>query len=146
VNKGRALTAWTDVVLAKALGQEPCQAAFPTWEQRVSEVGADAEVAWLAGITRGLCPAVAVRERRPSVAWKVRVDSDQPINGARLTCGTETSAVGLGAGDNVAQFRGEPGPCDLTLYGVTPLTTRVEVPVVGGAGRCVVRGGVVGCN
>ena len=146
VTKGRALVAWTDVVLAKALGQEPCKAAFPTWQQRVSEVGADSEVAWLAGITRGLCPAVAERARRPDVSWKLRIDSDQPITGAGLQCGAQTSTDTLGADDTVAQFTAEPGPCDLTLDGVTPLRARVEIPVVGGAGRCLVRGGVMSCN
>lgn len=155
VNKGRALMAWTDLVLARAMAPrsrgagDPCPPAFTIWQDRVAELGPDAEIGWLDGITAPLCGGMAVTfpaTPRVSVAYTVTVDSDAAVGGATLTCGRWTGSAVLSGSDKVARFDASPGACTLTVQGAMPLTTQVQVPAVGGTLRCLVRNGAMVCN
>jgi Ca-activated chloride channel family protein len=150
VRKGRALMAWTDLILARALGNAPCMAPFTVWQERVSLLGPDAEIAWLDGLTSPLCGAQPIAQKPAAasgVAYKVKVDSDVPIAEVSLACGTTTARQALSGSDTVARFDSTvPGTCTLTLAGVVPMQASVEVPSTGGDTRCVVRGGRVTCT
>jgi hypothetical protein len=149
VQKGRALMAWIDLILARALGDSPCGAPFATWQERVGALGADAEVGWLDGLTSPLCGARPVEPKPVSrgVAYKVKVDTDVPIAEVALACGGSTLHAALSGSDTVARFdAASPGACTLTLGGIVPMQAKVQVPTTGGDTRCVVRGGRVSCT
>lgn len=149
LQKGRALVAWTDLILARSLGSSPCGAPFATWQERVAAVGEDAELAWLDGLTSPLCGREPVAVRPPAVrtaALKVKVDSDQPIPEVTLTCGGWHHDEPLGGSDSVARFDARPGACTLTLHGTVPMSAAVQVPETGADLRCVVRGGRLSCG
>ena len=140
--------AWTDLVLARTMGDSPCGAPFATWQERVDELGSDAEIAWLDGLTSPLCGATP----RPPVAavtgvpYKVKVDSDLPIAEVTLTCGGWHATESLTASDTVARFSARPGACTVTLQGNVPMVAQVSVPSTGADVRCMVRGGRVTCG
>lgn len=149
LRKGRALMAWTDLILARSLGDQPCGAPFATWRERVAAVGEDAELAWLDGLTSPLCGSAPVAVSRPAVStapFKVKVDSDLPIPEAMLSCSGWSGRERLSASDTVATFEARPGACTLTLQGTVPMSTTVQVPATGGDLRCVVRAGRMSCG
>ena len=150
LHKGRALLAWTDMILARSLGNDPCGAPFTAWTERVDTLGEDAEVAWLDSLTAPLCGArptvpksVATVSRVP---YKVRVDADQVIAEVELRCGAESRSEALRVGSNVAVFDVRPGSCEVVLQGNVPMVASVQVPSVGGDVRCLVRGGRIRCG
>lgn len=165
VNKGQALMAWTDFVLARAMTPRsynvvnPCPPAFATWQDRVAELGPDTEIGWLDGITAPLCQGQAVTfplTPRVSVPYTITVDSDAAVSGATLTCGRWSGTEALSGSDKVARFDASPGVCNLTVQGAVPLatqvqggvplSTQVQVPAVGGKLRCLVRAGAMSCS
>lgn len=149
VRKGRALMAWTDVLLEKAMGGDPCGEALRTYGQRAARVADDAEIAFVNGLVRRQCPGFepsTIAEVSERVAYKVRVDSDIPIAEVGLVCDGQRWTERLTGSDNVARFTAVPGVCTLTLGGAVEMRARVEVPVTGGDARCLVRGGRVSCG
>lgn len=148
VNKGRALMAWTDLILARSMGGNPCGASFSTWQERVATLGADAEIGWLDGLTSPLCgarpvePPIAVS----GVTYRVKVDSDLPIAEVTMRCAGRESREQLTGSDTVASFSVQPGSCVLTLQGNVPMQTTVKVPETGADVRCLVRGGRMSCS
>lgn len=147
VRKGRTLMAWTDMILARSLGAEPCAAPYTTWADRVRGLGPDAEIAWLDSVTAPLCgrePVSTTPEPERGVAYKVKIDADQMIPEATLRCAGEDLVRPVSG--NVATFRVEPGACDLVLPGIVPLVAKVTVPKTGGDIRCVLRGGKLSCG
>lgn len=149
LRKGRALMGWTDLILARSLGNDPCGTPFATWQDRVAEVGEDAELAWLDGVTSPLCSAAPVAQvpRPRGVDLKVRVDSDVAIAEVAVACGSSNKRAALSSGGNVARFTGvTPGTCTVTLDGVVPMVASLQVPTGGGQATCRVRGGRLGCS
>ena len=149
MRKARALMAWTDVILARTLGNSPCDAPIATWRERVDRLGEDAEVQWLDGLTSPLCGAepVVPRPAARGVAFKVKLDSDLPIAEVGLTCSGRTEVEALSGSDTVARFTSAtPGGCTLVLQGTVPMQAQVEVPSTGGEVRCTVRAGRVSCG
>ncbi len=147
LRKGRALMAWTDLVLARTLGNDPCASPYTTWDGRVRDVGPDAELAWLDGLTAPLCGERPIAESmvmKPGVPLKVRVDADQTIAEVGLRCGGDAQTVTLSG--NVAIFSAAPGQCQLILQGTVPMTAQVDVPTTGGDVRCILRGGKLSCG
>ncbi|MSQ01809.1 MAG: VWA domain-containing protein [Myxococcales bacterium] len=149
LHKGRALLAWSDMIMTRSLGGDPCGAPYSTWSERVDALGEDAEVAWLDSLTSPLCgqrpttpKTVAVR----GVPYKVKVDADQVIAEVAMECGQKTASESLSRGSNVATFEVRPGSCQLVLYGAVPMVASVQVPQAGGDVRCVVRGGRLSCG
>lgn len=150
LHKGRALLAWTDLILARSLGNDPCGAPYATWDERAGELGDDAEIAWLDGLTAPLCGQTPSTPKRvasvPGVPYKVKVDADQVIAEVGMQCGGKSSNESLSAGSNVVRFDAKPGACQLVLYGNVPMYASVDVPATGGDVRCVVRGGRLSCG
>jgi Ca-activated chloride channel family protein len=150
LHKGRALLAWTDLILARSLGNDPCGAPYSVWSERVDELGEDAEVAWLDGLTAPLCGARPTVPRTvaqvPGVPYKVKVDADQVIAEVGMRCGGKSHSESLTRGSSVAAFDVRPGSCELVLYGNVPMYASVQVPSTGGDVRCVVRGGRLSCG
>ena len=149
LRKGRALMGWTDLILARALGNDPCGSPFATWQDRVAQVGEDAELAWLDGMTSPLCATAPVAQtpRPRGVDLKVRVDSDVPIAEVAVACGSSNKRAALNSGGNVARFTGvTPGSCTVTLDGIVPMVASLQVPTGGGQANCRVRGGRLGCS
>lgn len=146
--KGRALMAWSDLLLNKSLGGQVCGAPMDTWRQRVAELGQDAEINWLDGLTSPLCgqAPVPVQPVTRTVALKVKLDSDTPIAEVGLQCGGWHGSDTLGSGESVARFDARPGSCVLTLQGNVPMTTVIQVPETGADVRCVLRGGRLACS
>ena len=150
LHKGRALLAWTDLILARSLGNDPCGAPYGVWSDRVDQLGEDAEIAWLDGLTAPLCgerPTVPKTVASiPGVPYKVKVDADQVIAEVAMRCGSKSLSESLSAGKSVATFDVRPGSCELVLYGNVPMYASVQVPSTGGDVRCLVRGGRLSCG
>ncbi len=149
LHKGRALLAWTDMIMARSLGNDPCGAPYATFAERVDELGEDAEIAWLDGLTSPLCgarPTVPKTVAVKGVPYKVKVDADQVIAEVGMQCGSKAFSEDLVRGSNVATFEVRPGSCQLVLQGTVPMYASVEVPKTGGDVRCVVRGGRLSCG
>lgn len=147
--KGRALMAWSDLLMTKSLGGEVCGAPMSAWRQRVGELGQDAEISWLDGLTSPLCgqaPVPVQPAPARTVSLKVKLDSDMPIAEVGLQCGGWHGSDALSSGDQVARFDARPGSCVLTLQGNVPMSTTVQVPETGADLRCVVRGGRLACS
>jgi len=148
LQKGRALMAWTDLLMTRSLGGEVCGQPMTTWRERVSALGQDAEISWLDSLTSPLCgqAPVPVAPTPRTVALKVKLDSDLPIAEVGLSCGSWHGSDSLGSGESVARFDARPGSCTLTLQGTVPMSTQVQVPETGADLRCVVRAGRLACN
>jgi len=149
VDKGLALMAWTDMLTAQALGDNPCGDPLRAYARRAAKLPEDAEIAFVTGLVRNQCGPFELPAANPAVGrvgYKVRVDSDQPIAEVALSCGGDRLREKLGGGTTVASFESIPGTCDLTLVGRVEMRTRVEVPETGGSTRCVVRGGRLRCS
>jgi|GEM_PF-1013716 len=149
LHKGQALIAWTDMILARSMRNDPCGAPFQRWQDRVRATGPDAELQWLDGLTSPLCGATPRVPEAPiarGVPYKVKIDSDLPIAEVSLTCGGWKDTETLTAGTSVARFEPTPGKCTLVLQGTVPMSAAVDVPATGADVRCVVRGGRVSCG
>ena len=147
LHKGRALLAWTDLILARSLGNDPCGAPYAVWDERAAKVSDDAELAWLDGLTAPLCGhSPGGTKRVAGVPFKVNVDADQVIAEVAMQCDGKRTAESLTAGTRVARFDARPGKCQVVLYGNVPMQTSVTVPATGGDVRCVVRGGRMSCG
>ncbi len=150
LRKARALMAWTDLLLAEAMGGAPCSAPLDTYRARLVGLGDDAEIAYVNGLVEDQCRVRLTPPEPPppppGVAYKVRVDADLPIAEVVLECRGVRRAESLTAGESVATFQVPPGPCQLSLEGAVPMTTRITVPQTGGQVRCVVRGGRMSCS
>ncbi len=149
VRKARALHAWTDMLLADAMGGDACGETLDTYASRAGRLADDAEIAFVNGLVRGRCgtfelPSVVSNE---GVPFKVRVDSDVAIGSIALACGESRWTEKVTPEDAIARFEdAAPGVCDLTLSGAVDMTARVEVPSTGGDLRCIVRGGRIACS
>jgi Ca-activated chloride channel family protein len=150
LRKGKALMAFSDWVMADAMGADPCSQALATYRQRAGLVPDDAEIGFVNGLVGRRCgvPMETVAlQAPPGVELKVKVDSDIPIGGVELDCGGRSHLEPISGSDTVARFQSvRPGACTLKLDGTTPMSTRVEVPSVGGDLRCMVRGGRISCG
>ncbi len=149
LHKGRALLAWSDMIMTRSLGGDPCGAPYSTWSERVDALGEDAEVAWLDSLTSPLCgqrPTTPKIVAARGVPYKVKVDADQVIAEVAMECGPKKASESLDRGSNVATFEVRPGSCQLVLYGAVPMVASVQVPKTGGDVRCVVRGGRLNCG
>ena len=147
VKKGRALMAWTDLILARSLGADPCDTPYDTWADRVRVLGPDAEVSWLDGLTSPLCgkpPVADTLTVAAGVPFKVKLDADQTIPELGLSCAGQQEVKALSG--NVAVFSAQPGVCELRVVGVVPMFASVKVPAGGGDVRCVLRGGRLSCG
>ena len=149
VDKGQALMAWTDVLLADAMGGDPCGDPLRTYGDRAGRLLDDAEVAFVNGLVQKRCPGFAPRSTLVSggrVPYKVRVDADIPIAEVALACAGQRFTDAISPSDTVARFDVVPGACTVTLTGAVEMAADVEVPSTGGDARCVVRGGRVSCT
>lgn len=149
VDKGLALMAWTDVLTAQALGDNPCGEPLRTYVRRASLLPDDAEIAFVTGLVRNQCGPFelpAEPERGRAVEFKVKVDADQPISQVSLSCAGSRVSQRLSTSSNVVTLRTTPGACDLALVGRLEMRTRIDVPETGGSTRCVVRGGRLRCK
>jgi Ca-activated chloride channel family protein len=148
LQKGRALMAWSDLLMTRSLGGDVCGQPMTTWRERVTALGQDAEISWLDSLTSPLCgqAPVPVAPMPRTVALKIKLDSDLPIAEVGLSCGSWHGSDSLGSGESVARFDARPGSCTLTLQGTVPMTTQVQVPETGADLRCVVRAGRLACN
>jgi Ca-activated chloride channel family protein len=147
LHKGQALMAFSDVVMAQAMGADACDAPLATYTERSAKVADDAEVLYTNGLIGGLCQVDLATVAPPGVAYKVRVDADMPIAEVELRCGDRRLAEKLSGSDTVARFASvQPGACTVELQGNVPMVAAVEVPSTGGDVRCVVRGGRLSCG
>lgn len=147
LNKAQALMAWTDLLAERSLGDRSCSSLRP-YRRAAAQVQGDAEIAYVSGLTGKLCGVdMSETVAATGVAFKVKLDADQPIAEVKLDCGGESWSKSLGGGTNVARFDDVyPGTCRLQLGGVVPMTASVEVPKAGGDVRCLVRGGRLNCD
>ena len=149
VDKAQALMAWTDMLMSDALGGSGCSEGMAAYSAEASQVGDDAEVAYINGLINQRCgvqiPTVPVPVLA-GVAYKVKLDTDLPIAEVMLECEGKRIAKALTAGSTVASFTVPPGSCLLSLQGNVPMQATVEVPSTGGDVRCVVRGGRMNCS
>ncbi|MCA9570022.1 MAG: VWA domain-containing protein, partial [Myxococcales bacterium] len=150
VRKARALMAFSDVMLARSMSGD-CEEAYGTFSSRTDGLGDDAEIAYVAGLAQKVCPSVRGEwTTRPVstslVDLKVKVDADIAVSGVTASCTSGRVTESLSASSTVARFRVSPGTCRLTLQGVVPMTTTVEVPEVDADVRCLVRGGRLSCD
>jgi len=148
LRKGQALMAFSDVVLAQAMGADHCGEPLRTFRQRAGRVTGDAEIAYVAGLLGDACGVNLASAVPAGVPFKVRVDADQAIPEVSLLCNDSApQRLQLSGSDTVASFEVvSPGACTVTLQGRVPMTAALEVPSVGGAVRCVVRGGRLSCS
>ena len=147
VRKGRALMAWTDILTAKAMGQDACGSAFTTYRQLLPGLHGDAEIAYVSELIGTWCAFDT-----PVATWtapaftRIRLDADIDVTEVALSCPTGTQRQQVGASDTVARFETTPGRCQVTLYGAVPMTAQVEVPQTGADLRCVARAGRLACH
>jgi len=145
LRKARALMAWTDLLLERAMGGSACGPALGVYAQRAALVGQDAEIAYVNDLVNQQC-GVQIPMDLQTVAYKVKLDSDMPIAEVALQCAAYQEQESLTAGVSAVTFQVPPGPCTLTLQGQVPMSTEVEVPATGGDLRCMVRGGRLDCS
>jgi Ca-activated chloride channel family protein len=145
--KGRALIAWTDVLTAKAMGQDACGAAFQDYRVSMGGLEGDAEIAYVSELLGRWCgrPEPVARWTAPAYT-KVRFESDVAVSEVELRCGGWNQAIAVTGSDKVATFEARAGSCDVTLHGNVPMTARITVPQTGGDVRCVARGGRMTCG
>ena len=149
LRKGMALMAFSDWVMAGAIGADPCGDALSTYRSRSSAVADDAEIAYVNGLVGNRCGVrlATVASSRGGVEVKVKVDADIPIAEVALECSGRTHLETLSGSDTVARFGSvRPGECTVKLEGTIPMAARIEVPQNGGDLRCMVRGGRVNCG
>lgn len=147
--KAAALTAWSDLLLTRAMGGEACGEGWDTFVQATRQVAGDAELAWVAEITNRQCgavPEVPVAQWTAPAQLKLRIDSDQPIGQVALDCTDGPHRTALRSGNQVASFQVTPGSCLVTLHGTVPMVARVEVAAQGTSSTCTIRGGRLACR
>jgi hypothetical protein len=150
VRKARALMSFSDLLLARSMGGE-CSEAFGTFNARLDGLSDDAEMQYVQGLANQQCPSARSEwTTRPVsnalVDLKVKVDSDIAVNSIAASCPSGKVTETLSGSTSVARFRVSPGTCKLTLNGVVPMTTTVDVPSVNTDVRCLVRGGRLNCT
>ena len=146
LDKARALMAWTDVLMERAMGGDACGTALDTYRRRAVLLSDDAEIGYVNSLVQRTCPGFEAVPDPATVAYKVTLDTDQPIAEVQLACGSQRVTERLSSSDRVARFDTVPGECQLVLQGVVPMRVAVQVPETGGQLRCVVRGGRLACN
>jgi Ca-activated chloride channel family protein len=151
VDKGLTLMAWSDALLADAVGADPCAAPLSAYSERSGRLLDDAEIAFVNGLVQKRCPGFAPAARlsrsgAPHVPYKIKVDADIPIAEVALACAGQRWTDAISPSDSVARFDATPGACTITLTGAVQMAADVEVPSTGGDARCVVRGGRVSCT
>ena len=151
VDKGLALMAWTDSLMAGAMGNGACGEAVDTYGSRAAKLTDDAEIAFVNDLVRKQCPdfepkASLVAATSSLVPYKVKIDSDIPIAEVALVCAGQRKTDAVGGADTIASFQVPAGSCTITLTGNVDMNAAVEVPSTGGDARCVVRGGRVSCS
>jgi Ca-activated chloride channel family protein len=140
VRKGRALMAFSELAMARAMGTDPCGEPLDIYRSRITLVRADPEIGFVSGLVDRLCPASQV-----AVELKVRVDADVPVDTVELACDGDSHREALSSRDTVARFRlARPGACTLKVGEQAPVA--VSVPRSGMDVRCVVRGGRTSCG
>lgn len=146
VRKARALMGFSDLLLADSQGD--CRSAWAPLATRLEGLSDDAEIAYVEKLARRVCPTGRSWEPEPEsagrVGLKVKLDSDITVSALDASCAS--SPVRLTAGSSVARFEARPGRCELTLQGVVPMRTEVEVGPVDTEVRCLVRGGRISCE
>jgi Ca-activated chloride channel family protein len=150
VDKGLALMAWSDVLLADATGADPCGSPLTTYGERSARLTDDAEMAFVNGLVKRRCPAFTPGSQLASasshVPYRVVVDADIPIAEVGLACAGQRWTERVSAADTVARFDAPPGSCLVSVSGAVEMTAGVDVPRAGGAARCLVRGGRLSCS
>ena len=146
VDKAQALMAWSDLLLAQAMGGSECGAPLQTYRDAAAAVGDDAEIGYVNGLVGGHCGVDMSAPPVSRVSYKVRVDSDIPIAEVAMQCDSWSGAEAMTASDTVARFDALPGQCTVSLQGNVAMTARVDVPETGGQVRCLVRGGRISCS
>lgn len=147
LHKAQALMAWSDILVARAIGGDACGSALGAYSDLAGKLTDDAEIAYVNGLTGQVCRVDMSNVLAPGVAYKVRVDSDIPIAEVGLACGASTYTERLSGSDTIARFdAAKPGSCTLTLQGTVAMRAAVEVPETGGDVRCMVRGGRMSCS
>ncbi|MCB9666259.1 MAG: VWA domain-containing protein [Alphaproteobacteria bacterium] len=149
VHKAQALMAWADVVRETATSGDVCGEAFGRLQTARARLPQDAEIAYLGDLVGTHCPREPVVVARPyphRVATRVRLDSDEPISEVQLACADGTHRQTLTAGTSVTRFDVPAGGCELTLHGLMPLRTHLDVPSTGVDVRCAVRSGRLDCR
>lgn len=147
LKKAQALMKWTDLLAARAMGDRRCE-GLGDYRRAAAQVQGDAEVAYVSSLTGRLCGVdMSQTVAATGVAYKVKVDADQPIPEVRLDCSGDDHVERLGPGEKVARFEDVlPGTCRLLLQGAVPMVAQVDVPATGGDVRCLVRGGRMQCD
>ena len=146
LRKAQALMRWTDLVAAAALGDRSC-GALPAYRSAAAQVGDDAEIGYVSGLTGRMCGVDLSQPMPAAVALKVTLDADQTIPEVGLSCPGGQWTQALSGSDKVARFPSVlPGDCRLTLQGAVPMTVAVTVPSTGADLRCLLRGGRVSCG
>lgn len=147
VRKGQALMAFSDWVLAGAMGGDACGEPLAVYRDRASALEADAEIGYVNGLVGQRCGVAMTTVVSRGVQLKLKLDADQPISTVAVTCGGIRRRESLRAGDQIARFDNlAPGACTVELDGAVPLAAAIDVPSTGGDLRCVVRGGRVSCS
>jgi Ca-activated chloride channel family protein len=147
VQKGQALMAFSDWVLAGSMGTDPCAQPLQVYRERSSALEGDAEIGFVNGLVGQRCGVAMTTVVSRGVQLKLKLDTDQPIANVSLVCAGRTVRETLRPGDSVARFGSvEPGDCTVQLEGQMPMSAAVNVPATGGDLRCVVRGGRVSCS
>jgi Ca-activated chloride channel family protein len=147
VDKGQALMAFSDWVVALEDNEGACGAPVQSWWRDASPLRDDAEIRYVDGLVSQFCGASPIAEARPPVELKVKLDSDVPVDGVALRCGSgEELRRTLTASDSVARFEVAPGACTVELQAVTPMTAALSVPEIGAEVWCRVRGGRMSCG
>lgn len=147
VHKGKALMAWTDVLMAQAMGADTCEGQY-AFSTEASHVPDDAELRYVASLFPGTCSEPPISHHHPvrGDRARVRVDADVDITAVAMTCGGRHDEVHLASGDNIAELQAAPGTCDVILYGPVPMVARVDLPHADTDLRCVARGGRLACR
>jgi hypothetical protein len=151
VRKAAALMAWSDVLMAKSMGQDACGAPLQDYRQALGGLTNDAEIAYTTDLISRWCgqiePITVTWTPTPQPAGtRLRLDSDVVLSEVELWCGGRSSSYALTTADRVVPVNMPAGRCEVVLHGAVPMRAQVEIPVTGGELRCVVRGGQASCG
>lgn len=146
-HKAAALMAWSDLLLDRAMGGDPCGPVVRSWAEALDAAGSDGELAWIRALTPMDCPDLDVEEATPGVAaLRLRIDADQPISAVDLACPDHRDRQALPSGEQVVLFDRGRGSCQVTLHGAVPLAAALDVAPQGTQVTCRVRGGRMACR
>jgi hypothetical protein len=147
VQRGQALMAFSDWVVAGALGADACSLPAQAFGSRAAKLPEDAEIVFVSGLVNQRCGTSAAGTTPPRVELRLRIDADQPISTVSLVCPNSSARNTLQGGSSVTSFpSAEPGACTVELAGPVTLSTQVTVPSGGGDLRCLVQGDQVSCT